>query len=452
MILRLKGTREVYPPKKVPRVDTVTNDAEPKATVCVARDDSGLVPLMQYDSKKLNPLDWSCACSLVLMEINNAVGNLLESLLNPAKSPPGIKMPLATAETIHYKMPTVYNPIAFPSQNTYTTDLPFCSKKHCYVCKEPLSGSQMGVPVRLLDCGHESHWRCLRRSVAYPPECPVCSKPLFSAIMKGKMPSGTMSVSRKIDTRAADNREDILEIIYSFPSGLQRPYHERPGGKFEGSVHTAYLPDNDKGRRLLTRLKKAFSQGLTYGINDDVVTMSIPHCSSLQEYEKDLRFFSARFIDKVHSVLDKMNVQAVPENPSKLTKVKRRAENPIAPSKKKWVPEAATYVPLHPLAGRYVPRHPHTATEQSHRGAMPDLRARVKKTAVKTPLARAWQFVELVLAMHSRISKANSLVETFIQPLAADDMVEITERFIEAHAEFKQQQKSQVDTGFHYTE
>ena len=55
-----------------------------------------------------------------------------------------------------------------------------------------------------------------------------------------------------------------IKIDYNIFSGKQKEYHETEGKEFQGTARSAYLPDNDDGRRLLKRLKYAFSHGLIF--------------------------------------------------------------------------------------------------------------------------------------------------------------------------------------------
>lgn len=104
----------------------------------------------------------------------------------------------------------------------------------------------------------------------------------------GKMPSGSMTVT--IGGKfPCSFRTKTIEILYDIPSGIQLPYHEKPGNPFEGTTHIAYLPNNAEGRKLLIRLKHAWTHGLIFTIGtsltsgkSDVVTWSsIPHKTSL---------------------------------------------------------------------------------------------------------------------------------------------------------------------------
>ena len=63
-----------------------------------------------------------------------------------------------------------------------------------------------------------------------------------------------------------------IKIDYNIFSGKQKEYHETEGKAFQGTKRSAYLPDNDDGRRLLKRLKYAFSHGLIFRIGTSSTT------------------------------------------------------------------------------------------------------------------------------------------------------------------------------------
>ena len=83
----------------------------------------------------------------------------------------------------------------------------------------------------------------------------------------------------------------LIQITYSVPSGIQQSYHDNPGLPFRGtSARVTYLPNNDDGRKLLKRMKFAWTRGWVFTVGtsltsgkSNVVTWStvIPHKTSL---------------------------------------------------------------------------------------------------------------------------------------------------------------------------
>jgi deltex-like protein len=80
-----------------------------------------------------------------------------------------------------------------------------------------------------------------------------------------------------------------IEITYVVPEGKHQRYHEYPGAKFGYTRRKAYLPDNEEGLLLLSRMKYAFMRGLifyvgtsqTTGKASSVVWSTIRHKTSL---------------------------------------------------------------------------------------------------------------------------------------------------------------------------
>ena len=89
----------------------------------------------------------------------------------------------------------------------------------------------------------------------------------------GPCPKGTMSSWVKKKWRCEGYEEcGTIVIGYSFKSGRQGPQHENPGAPYRGDHRTAYLPDNEKGRRVLKMLKKAWDMKLTFTVGTSLTT------------------------------------------------------------------------------------------------------------------------------------------------------------------------------------
>jgi hypothetical protein len=82
----------------------------------------------------------------------------------------------------------------------------------------------------------------------------------------GSSPSGTMT--------AELSSTDTIRITYNIPSGIQAFYHDNPGKVYAGITRVAYLPNNDEGRQLLTRLKYAWQHGLIFNVGTSLTTVS----------------------------------------------------------------------------------------------------------------------------------------------------------------------------------
>ena len=69
-----------------------------------------------------------------------------------------------------------------------------------------------------------------------------------------------------------DSNSKTIQIIYSFPSGIQNSNHPNPGKSYQGCSRIAYLPDTPEGRRILNLLYKAFDYKLIFTIGQSRTT------------------------------------------------------------------------------------------------------------------------------------------------------------------------------------
>ncbi len=103
--------------------------------------------------------------------------------------------------------------------------------------------------------------------------------PLF-----GNQPHGNMFDSFHSTSLPGFGSCGTIVISYRFQSGTQGLDHPNPGKPYMGTSRTAYLPDNQEGRKVLKLLRKAFEQKLTFTIGrsttrgrDDFVTWNDIH-------------------------------------------------------------------------------------------------------------------------------------------------------------------------------
>ena len=188
-----------------------------------------------------------------------------------------------TLEDLHYEAPVslssiqsrMHKPVAFSG-----------SGRSCILCRQSLLSSHC-VVVAPFECLHVCHRQCIEGLQQNPTMCPYCSAGLKKQPL-GKMPSGTMRVSLHRTMKCAGFSVGTYVIHYTIPSGIQRPYHIKPGSRHGPAECYAYLPDNESGRKLLLRLRYAFMHGLTFdlgasiktGRSNSVVWASIPHKTS----------------------------------------------------------------------------------------------------------------------------------------------------------------------------
>jgi hypothetical protein len=123
------------------------------------------------------------------------------------------------------------------------------------------------------------------------------------------MPSGKMTISFNSGLRCIGTQSlGTIIIQYQIPAGSQKSYHDSPGTLHGPAYCTAYLPDNDDGRKLLTRLEYAFSRGLTFTVGQpNSVTWSyIPHKTSLSGGTHG--YPDPKYFDNCNAALDALGV------------------------------------------------------------------------------------------------------------------------------------------------
>ncbi len=142
----------------------------------------------------------------------------------------------------------------------------------CTICFEELEKVPKNGLAKVKKCQHIFCWGCILEALHHCRKCPNCKK--FVGEPLGKSPSGTMSCL--VDpSKSCEGHEHVgrIQITYEIYDGIQKKYHETEGKPFKGIKRTAYLPDNDEGRRILKRLKYAFSCGLTFTIGTSLTTL-----------------------------------------------------------------------------------------------------------------------------------------------------------------------------------
>ncbi|KAH3789919.1 E3 ubiquitin-protein ligase DTX3L-like [Dreissena polymorpha] len=148
----------------------------------------------------------------------------------------------------------------------------------CCICRD-----EHNDPKVLPKCSHSFCTDCIDEYFKIKPQCPMC----FTAygVITGNMPQGDMSdyVSTKVKLSGYESIGTIV-IHYSFADGTQTEEHPHPGKHYYGTSRTAYLPDNEEGRKVLRLLKASFKRRLTFTVGhsrttgmDDCVTWNDIH-------------------------------------------------------------------------------------------------------------------------------------------------------------------------------
>lgn len=138
-----------------------------------------------------------------------------------------------------------------------------------------LGGAMRYRVVSLILCGHLFHQACIREMAKSSPhflECPNC-KTLHGEKL-GNQPDGKMSVI--IVQRSLPGHSDCntIQITYNIQSGIQGPEHPHPGLPYKaiGFPRTAYLPNNAKGKKVLSLLREAWQRRLIFTVGTSVTT------------------------------------------------------------------------------------------------------------------------------------------------------------------------------------
>ncbi|NWI64384.1 DTX1 ligase, partial [Todus mexicanus] len=172
----------------------------------------------------------------------------------------------------------------------------------CTICMERLvtsSGyegvlSHRGFKPELVGklgkCGHMYHLLCLlamynNGNKDGSLQCPTC-KAIYGE-KTGTQPPGKMEFHLIPHSLPGYTDSKTIRIVYDIPTGIQGPEHPNPGKKFtaRGFPRHCYLPDNEKGRKVLKLLIVAWDRRLiftigtsnTTGESDTVVWNEIHH-------------------------------------------------------------------------------------------------------------------------------------------------------------------------------
>ncbi|XP_060080184.1 uncharacterized protein LOC132559570 [Ylistrum balloti] len=185
----------------------------------------------------------------------------------------------------------------------------------CCICIDTIT------KPKKLSCGHAFCTDCIDQQFKYKPACPQCGA-VHGKIM-GDQPTGTMTTQTMKSYGSQKSLPGysgcgVINIIYSFPSGIQGPDHPTPGKHYQGITRCAYLPDNEKGRLVAKLLKIAFDRKLVFTIGrsrtsgyDGVVTWNDVHHKTRKEGgPQAFAYPDPTYLDRV---LDELKVKGVTE-------------------------------------------------------------------------------------------------------------------------------------------
>uniref|UniRef100_A0A2K6Q8I1 E3 ubiquitin-protein ligase n=1 Tax=Rhinopithecus roxellana TaxID=61622 RepID=A0A2K6Q8I1_RHIRO len=147
----------------------------------------------------------------------------------------------------------------------------------CVICMDTISNKEV-----LPTCKHEFCGPCISKAMSYKPVCPTCQTSY--GVHKGNQPEGSMIVTVSRDSLPGYESCGTIVINYSMKGGIQTGEHPNPGKRYPGTQRTAYLPDNEEGRKVSKLLRKAFDQKLIFTVGyscvlgtSDVITWNDIH-------------------------------------------------------------------------------------------------------------------------------------------------------------------------------
>lgn len=209
-------------------------------------------------------------------------------------------------------------------------------EEDCTICMEPLGGPSgykgPGVgPVsraesvgRLAQCGHQYHFQCLvamynNGNKDGSLQCPTC-KTIYG-VKTGNQPAGKMEYHVIPHSLPGHPDCKTIRIIYNIPPGLQGPEHPNPGKPFtaRGFPRHCYLPDSERGRKVLRLLLVAWDRRLifsvgtssTTGESDTVIWNEVHHKT---EFGSNLTGHGFPDPGHLDNVLEELRAQGITED------------------------------------------------------------------------------------------------------------------------------------------
>ncbi|KAM4545326.1 putative E3 ubiquitin-protein ligase DTX2 isoform 2-T2 [Odontesthes bonariensis] len=206
----------------------------------------------------------------------------------------------------------------------------------CIICMDQLSnpsgyetppseeGGQSVLPDavgKFIKCGHTLHMLCMLAMYNNGTkdgslQCPSC-KTIYGE-KTGTQPKGKMEIYSVAQSLPGHPDCGTIQIIYSIPPGIQSPEHPNPGQPYScrGFPRFCFLPDNDKGRKVLELLKVAWMRRLiftvgtssTTGEPDTVVWNGIHHKTEMLSNLSGHGYPDPNYLDNVLSELASQGV------------------------------------------------------------------------------------------------------------------------------------------------
>ncbi|NWH70573.1 DTX2 ligase, partial [Piaya cayana] len=206
----------------------------------------------------------------------------------------------------------------------------------CIICMEKLcspsgygdacesSTIQPETVGRLKNCQHAFHMLCVLAMYANGNkdgslQCPSC-KTIYGE-KTGTQPKGKMEVSTFPQSLPGHKDCGTIQIVYHISRGIQGPEHPNPGMPYtaRGFPRYCYLPDNEKGRKVLELLRVAWKRRLiftvgtsnTTGESNTVVWNEIHHKTEMDTNLSGHGYPDPNYLD---NVLAELAAQGVTED------------------------------------------------------------------------------------------------------------------------------------------
>ncbi|XP_061818716.1 probable E3 ubiquitin-protein ligase DTX2 isoform X2 [Nerophis lumbriciformis] len=220
----------------------------------------------------------------------------------------------------------------------YMEVVPGVPDEDCIICMDQLSnpsgyetpapteeGGQSIPPAavgKFIKCGHTLHMLCMLAMYNNGTkdgslQCPSC-KTIYGEKTGTQPLKGKMEIYSIAQALPGHRDCGTIQIIYSIPPGIQGPEHPNPGQPFtcRGFPRFCFLPDSDKGRKVLELLKVAWMRRLiftvgtssTTGEPDTVVWNGIHHKTEMMSNLSGHGYPDPNYLDNVLSELASQGV------------------------------------------------------------------------------------------------------------------------------------------------
>uniref|UniRef100_A0A4W5M2L7 E3 ubiquitin-protein ligase n=1 Tax=Hucho hucho TaxID=62062 RepID=A0A4W5M2L7_9TELE len=218
----------------------------------------------------------------------------------------------------------------------FTEKVKVAPDEDCTICMERLvmssgyegvlqhKGIKPEMVGKLGKCGHIYHLLCLvamynNGNKDGSLQCPTC-KAIYGE-KTGTQPPGKMDYHVIPHCLPGYPEAKTIRIVYDIPAGIQATEHPNPGKRFSarGFPRHCYLPDNDKGRKVLKLLIMAWDRRLiftidtssTTGESDTVVWNEIHHKTEFGSNLTGHGYPDPNYLD---NVLTELSAQGVGED------------------------------------------------------------------------------------------------------------------------------------------